>query len=149
MKVRWILHMVMLGVCSVEDIKKKEIALWKIAVYGALICGYEIWALCADYEEAGLWLLHAGAGAIPGIWLLILGRATKEAVGYGDGALTVIIGMSMGLWHTAGILSAAFAALFFTAAIFFIRGRKAKKNRIAFVPFLLLGMAGARLWIKL
>lgn len=85
---------------------------------------------------------------IPGICLLILAKVTKEEVGYADGILTVLIGMSMGFWQTAGILFTALLGTFVTAVFLFIFCKRKRKTRIAFIPFLLLGMAGARLWIN-
>lgn len=48
MAVKWILHIVMLSVCSVEDWKEKEVSLWKIILYGIIISGYEIWEMNAE-----------------------------------------------------------------------------------------------------
>lgn len=139
--------MVMLSVCSVEDWKKKEVSVWKIIIYGTLVFGYGVWELFANHESAGRWMLQAVAGGMPGIVLLILAKATREAVGYGDGILSVIIGMSMGFWQNIGILSTALLAIFCTAVYYSVSRRKAEKKRIAFVPFLLFGMAGAGLWM--
>lgn len=142
---KWMLHMVMLSVCSVEDFKEKEVALWKIAVYFIIILGYGIWQAVVSPELIRTYGFQMIFGAIPGIYLFILAKATDEAIGYADAWMTLIIGISMGIKETVGILSIAFSGAFVTALIFFIGGKKAKKKRIAFVPFLLLGMAGARL----
>lgn len=147
MKVKWMLHMVMLCVCSVEDGKEKEVSLWKIVLYAAVICGYGLWEVYMDPESGWDIVRRAMVGGIPGMGLLIMAKVTDEAIGYADAWLTLIIGISMGFGKTVGILAAAFLGTFITAVFLFIRGKKAKKKRIAFVPFLLLGMAGAYLWI--
>lgn len=147
MTIKWILHMVMLSVCSVEDWKEKEVSLWKIILYGFVIIGYGIWEIIVSDVSVKWWWMQAVTGAVPGICLLILAKVSNEAVGYADGVLTVLIGISMGFWQVVGILSTAFLGIFFTAVILFACCGRKKKTRIAFIPFLLLGMAGARIWM--
>ena len=78
--------------------------------------------------------------------MLLISRASQEAIGFGDGYLTLILGFSMGFWDTLGILGIAFLGAM-GAAIYLvmIRGRS-RNSEIAFVPFLFLGMAGTGLW---
>lgn len=128
MAVKYAIQMVMLGVCSVEDWKKKEVSLWKIILYGALNLGYGIWELSAAEESAVVWLWHAAVGGIPGAVLLVTGMATGESIGYADGILTMILGISMGLKQMAGILVSAFFGIFLLAAFFFVSSRKNKKR---------------------
>lgn len=145
---KWILHLLMLTVCSVEDWRKKEVSLWKILIYAVAVVGYMAWELYRKDLTGQLCFPEIVMGAMPGVAMLILAKATGEEVGYADGMLTVIMGFSMGFWNTAGILSIAFGGIFIVAAVLFMWGNKEKKRRIAFIPFLLMGMAGAGLWIN-
>lgn len=146
MIVKWILHLFMLCVCSVEDMKEKEISLWKIVVYAVIVSGYGLWEFLFSGEKTTIWFFQGVMGSIPGMLLLLLGKLSGEAVGYGDGLLAVLIGISMGFWETMGILMTAFCAVFFAAGVIFIKNRKIKDKELPFAPFLLLGMAGAGLW---
>lgn len=144
---KWMLHMIMLGVCSVEDIKEKSISLWKIAVYAGVIVGYGIWEFCTSDREMSDWLMQVLLGGIPGLMLLLLGRLSRQAVGYGDGLLTWIIGISWGFWESMGILLLALFGASFAAASMLLNGRGKRNTELAFVPCLFLGMAGAGLWM--
>lgn len=144
---KWMLHMIMLGVCSVEDIKEKSISLWKIAVYAGVIVGYGIWEFCTSDREMSDWLMQVLLGGVPGLMLLLLGRLSRQAVGYGDGLLTWIIGISWGFWESMGILLLAFFSASFAAASMLLNGRGKRNTELAFVPCLFLGMAGAGLWM--
>lgn len=141
--VKWGLHMFMLGVCSVEDWKEKRLSMWKIRLYAAavlLYMGIEFWQ---TDDSRLLWALGRCAGGIPGMGLLLLGKATRQAVGYGDGLLVFLIGISLGFWESMSVFAAALAGTFLFA-IFLLAGKAGKKDsQIAFVPFLFLGMACA------
>lgn len=147
MIIKWMLHSIMLCVCSVEDWREKKVSLWKIAVYAGLALGYGILEVILFGERIDIWLTQRILGSIPGIVLLLLGKLSKEAIGYGDGFLVVIIGMSMGFWEGMGSLLTAFFGIFVAAGYIFMKEKRSKGREIAFVPFLLMGMAGAGLWI--
>lgn len=146
MTVKWLIHMWMLGMCSVEDWREKRISWWKIKLYAAVVLLYEIWYRAGQKESLTEGLLWCITGILPGAAMLLISRASKEAIGYGDGYLTLILGFSMGFWDTLGILGIAFLGAM-GAAIYLvmIRGRS-RNSEIAFVPFLFLGMAGTGLW---
>ena len=100
--------------------------------------------------EADLLLLICRllAGLLPGIFLLVLAKITREAVGYGDGLILLFIGLSLGFWECIGIFFIGLLGVFLAAvlvALFF--GRK-KGLEIPFIPFLLTGLAGGYFWMK-
>lgn len=89
-------------------------------------------------------LLSSLVGTLPGIFLLAVGWATHQEVGYGDGVVLLIIGIYLGF--SAGI-SIFLTALLFIApvSLFYIACRKAgRKKKLPFIPFLL---AGYLLWL--
>lgn len=77
---------------------------------------------------------------IPGILLLLLGKISREAVGYGDGSIVLVMGLYLSFWEILGILAVAsiLAALWATGLLF---SGKAGRT-IPFVPFLLAGFLG-------
>ena len=107
MTTKWMIHMGMLGICSMEDLREKKISLWKIRLYAAVVFIYEIGRQIGGTEKISEWLIFALTGLLPGIGMLIMGKLSKEAVGYGDGYLTLILGFSMGFWETLGVLGTA------------------------------------------
>lgn len=144
--IRWLIHMGMLGICSVEDWKEKKISLWKIKLYGSLILIYELWCLTEKNGNLYAWFGRTLAGLIPGIVLLIISRLSGETIGFGDGYLILIVGFSMGFWSTIGVLGTAFAGAFAAAIYVVLIKKRSRMTQIAFVPFLFLGMAGMGLW---
>ena len=143
---KWILHMVMLGICSAEDYREKRISSWKLLLYAGLVFLYGIWEYSTQGEEHGRWILSSILGSIPGAFLLIPGKISQEAVGYGDGLAVLLIGISMGFWEALGILFTASVGACFVSLYLILRRKCGRKRQIAFLPFLFLGMAGAGLW---
>lgn len=146
MIIRWFIHIGMLGICSVEDWKEKQISLWKIWLYAIVIVIYEIWCFLGGRQEMSEWLIRVLTGILPGIGMLIMGKLSQETIGYGDGYLTLILGFSMGFWEILGILGIALFGVFGAAIYLVVVRKKSRNSQIAFVPFLLLGMAGTALW---
>ena len=123
-------------VCSYEDLRKKEVALWKIGCCGVASLfriGMEIVGGNADYIAFLLSLL-------PGAVLLGISFVTREGIGYGDGLLMLSIGPAVGLRSlAAGMFVAFFVSSIFSAALLLIK--KVKRNyRIPFIPFLTIGL---------
>ncbi len=150
MVIRWFIHIGMLGLCSVEDWREKQISLWKIWLYAIVIVIYEIWCFLGGFlgghKEISEWMIGVLTGILPGIGMLIMGKLSQEAIGYGDGYLTLILGFSMGFWEILGILGIALFGVFGVAVYLVVIRKRSRNSQIAFVPFLLLGMAGTALW---
>lgn len=120
---------------GVLDLWKRKVSFVLLLVYGVGAVLYGIWA-----QDTSLW--QAGIGLLPGLLMLLLGRASREAVGYGDGLVVLVLGLYTGLW--AGIevlfLSFFFSALWAIILLIFRKGRR--DTAFPFVPFLLLGYIG-------
>lgn len=148
MGLEWVVNGVMLAFCSIQDIREKEISLWKLKVYGILAAAVSIWKLFSPEDNLLLLICRLLAGLLPGIFLLVLAKITREAVGYGDGLILLFIGLSLGFWECIGIFFIGLLGVFLAAvlvALFF--GRK-KGMEIPFIPFLLTGLAGGYFWMK-
>ena len=82
MELEWAANIIMLAFCSIQDIREKEISIWKLQIYGFLILGISLWNFSIQRNSL-LFLLGKGiSGLIPGLLFLFLAKATKEAVGY-------------------------------------------------------------------
>lgn len=96
----------------------------------AFFCGREISPV----------LLAAGAGV--GITFIAASKATREAFGYGDSILIVVMGSFLGFWQILSVLLAAFAMASLFAAVM-LAGRKfGRKTAFPFVPFLTAAYIG-------
>lgn len=116
-------------ICTLADIKKKEISIWLFVVLGIAT----IFGCIACAEQKGYML---AAGIIPGILLAILARITEESIGYGDGIILAEIGLLTGAGKCMLILAIALAmAGVFSLGIVIIK-KVDKRYKIPFVPFL-------------
>ena len=43
MNLGWMINMTMLAFCSIQDIKEKEVSLWKLKIYGFLSLAVCLW----------------------------------------------------------------------------------------------------------
>ena len=133
MEMKWIIISVFMAVCTITDIRKKEIPVAVVALSGLALFFYVI------FGEKKQWMdiLYS---LMPGMLLLMLSYCTRESIGYGDGLVVLVIGICMGMGIciaavTAGLIISAICA----AALLALR-KAGGKSRIPFVPFLLIGM---------
>ena len=148
MELEWAANIIMLAFCSVQDIREKEISLWKLQIYGFLILGIVLSRLFIQKNSLFSLLEKGIFGLIPGLLFLFLAKASKEAVGYGDGIILLFIGISIGFWQCLGVLFTALLGIFLAAAMILILAGRKKNVRIPFLPFLLTGMAGGYFWLR-
>lgn len=148
MELEWAANIIMLAFCSVQDIREKEISLWKLQIYGFLILGIFLSRFFIQKNSLFSLLEKGIFGLIPGLLFLFLSKASKEAVGYGDGIILLFIGISIGFWQCLGVLFTALLGIFLAAAMILILAGRKKNVRIPFLPFLLTGMAGGYFWLR-
>lgn len=80
------------------------------------------------------------AGILPGVVCLIMGKITKEAIGYGDGLLLCAMGTLIGWEELLSVLLHALMIAGMYSLVLITLGRRKKKDVLAFVPFLFLGV---------
>ena len=148
MGVEWAINMIMLAFCSIQDIREKKISLWKLKIYGLFTTAACLWKLFPPDDHSILLVCQSLAGLIPGVFLLLLAKITREAVGYGDGLILLFIGLSLGFWECLSILLAGLLGVFLAAvfAVLLFGGKRGME--IPFLPFLFTGMAGGYFWMK-
>lgn len=115
---------------TAEDIRKKEISVFKVMMGGFLAGLYRMYAGKFLLQEV-VW------GLVPGGILVLLAFITKESIGYGDGMAAAVLGLWTGGWFT---LAAVCAAVMLSGIWGTVRVIRKKREPIPFIPFLLLGM---------
>lgn len=127
---------ILLCICSVSDIRRKEIPLAALLAgfMAALgINGFNLWKGWASVTEIAISLL-------PGIFFIIISFCTGEKVGYGDGLFIIILGMLLGFGRCIFVIcvSLVFSSAF--ALILLVLHRAGRNSRLPLVPFFAIGM---------
>lgn len=82
------------------------------------------------------------AGALPGILILLIGKFTKESIGYGDGLGILAVGVFVGARSCLLILTGAFLFSAVYGLVSLLTKRKKSSDTIAFFPFLFAAALG-------
>lgn len=126
--------MMLIGL-AVLDWRKKEIPVFLLIFMNVIVVGISIFC-----QTESVWS-RVGGLAI-GIVLLIISKCTREAIGYGDSWLILILGIYVGALRMLQILFAA-SLLSAVCSLFYLWKRHwKKKETIPFVPFLALAYLG-------
>ena len=126
---------ILLAVASVIDWRKREIPMSLLFIMSAGVMIFAIY--CKDIT---IWYRLAG-GAL-GIMLFVVSTVTKEAIGYGDSWLILLLGVQLGILRVLQLLFAA-SLLAVIFAVFYLWVRKwNRKATLPFVPFLTIAYLG-------
>lgn len=121
-----------LGIFTAQDMRSRRLDLRLLVFF--LVAGIVIAAGC-NGTSVPSW----GASLIPGITLLIIAGCSREAVGYGDGLVTLILGLVLGGERAVTVLLLALMLTVLCGGVQAIRHRGGRKMTLPFVPFLLMG----------
>lgn len=119
------------------DICYRKVSLWSIALFSLVEIVYQ-WTCQREFSTMLL-------GLIPGLILLIISKATREALGMGDALLMLVLGLYLGLQEAIDVLMLGLFCAAVWAGVLLIVKRKKRGYEFPFVPFLLLGYIGR--WI--
>lgn len=119
-----------LAILSIIDVRVRRIPVWLVAAGGAAAAAMRV------YRAEIPFLLVLG-GALVGMGFLVISRVTREAFGYGDSLVILVMGIFLGFWNLAGVLIGAFLLSSFFAAVFLIYKGMNKSAGYPFLPFLL------------
>ncbi|MGN0160060.1 MAG: prepilin peptidase [Lachnospiraceae bacterium] len=126
--------------CSaVEDWKTQQLDVARLGCFGIIAILLRLFYLKSNIYE----LFEA---MIIGVLVLLIGKATREAIGYGDGVVIMIMGLFSGFRITIHTCMGAFFILSILSIGYFVKNGIAVEKRIPFVPCLLLGYIGGLLW---
>ncbi len=116
---------------SFFDMKNKQLPRWFLGCGAAISFGLFLWE-----KPVGIWEMLVGVSI--GFILLLIGKVTREALGYGDGILLGLTGIQMGV-GTIGVLSYGLILSAMVSLALLAVGKVNRKTTIPFVPFLGLG----------
>ncbi len=134
-KVAEIVVAILLAIIGFEDWKTKYISWWLLATATIVIA-----VLRFTVVDISLWDTAAGI-AIGGLFFLI-SRFTREAIGYGDSWLILILGIFTGGRRLLLVVFVAMFAISTFAIAAAIKSGWNRKKTIPFVPFLFLAYVG-------
>lgn len=126
---------ILLIVAGVMDWRKKALPLWLLVGMSLIIPIFALWC-----KDTSLW--QRVAGLCLGLAFFLISKVTKEAIGYGDSWLILLLGLHLGI---TGALQVLFAASLCAAiyALFYLWIRKWNRNAtLPFVPFLAIAYLG-------
>ncbi len=116
--------------CTVYDVRTKQIPLSILLVFGVIIAGL-VW-INGTLIQQMVWLK-----LLPGVVFLLIAFITKQAVGYGDGIVILLMGVLLGVRQC---ISMVFIGLIFCSVIsllILVFGKGSKQTKLPFMPFLL------------
>lgn len=123
-----------LTIFSIQDIKTKRIQTLPLLM--SLIPGILLQMTGRNHT---FWEVMGGIAL--GVMLLVIGRCTKEAVGYGDGLVFVVTGVYLGIWENFRLLLSALIIVSIFSVVQIIIRKKNAKDEIAFIPFVWIAQA--------
>ena len=133
----WVIFL-LLVMCSISDFKKKTMPAVLLIVFSITVLGFVIFG-----DSAGV-RLRVG-GAVLGMLFLLISKCTKEAIGYGDSWLILLLGIQLGYLEAISVLFAA-SLLAGVASLFILWKCNWKRDTsLPFVPFLSISYLGAML----
>lgn len=128
-----------LGINSWLDIKKKEISLVIIGIFGITGVVLSLWQKGFTWD----YLVPAAIGA----GMVGLGILTKGAVGIGDGLLLMALGTMLDAGKFLAVFFMGLLGCSAVSLILLLTLQNTGKSELPFVPFLLLGyVGGLALW---
>lgn len=126
----------LLCICSVFDIRKKELPLMILITGFLAALGIETWHVCKGLETVS----GIAESLLPGVFFLLLSFCTREKVGYGDGIMLIILGLFLGFFRCFLILCVGLIFLSGFALILMVFRKVGRNSRLPMVPFLAIGM---------
>lgn len=130
---KWFIAILFMIILSIIDIKKKEIPVILLFLFGMAAILY---VMAAGEKE---WL-NIAFSLIPGAFLLALSLCTCESIGYGDGWAIVVLGLLLGLEECMVIVMGGLILSSLFSLVMLVLRKVNGKSRLPFLPFVTLGM---------
>ena len=131
-----------LGICSWQDIRKKQVSVKLLNCFMAAALLMGIWNVLEN--RAAWWEIPAGI--LPGGILFIYSRLTEGKLGEADGWVVAAMGVLQQWRRCTGILMMACFLVFIYSAFLLVLKKGSRKTQIPFIPFLAGGFI--LLWIR-
>lgn len=132
---KWIMTgitLVLLIICTASDVKSRKIPVCVImaGAVGTMLC-----LLLQQEVTPGKML----SGMIVGIIMVVISIVTDEQIGMGDSLIFCILGAGHGFMTSIAVLGISLGLTAATVALLLCIKKVGKRDRIAFVPFILTG----------
>lgn len=129
-----VILLLLLIICAVEDFKRKEVTVTYILLFGTVgVVLHLFYPNCSIYSM--LW------GLLLGISIMAVSLLSRGSIGMGDGILLTVTGVYLGGYENLELfLLGLFLAGIWSLGLWVLRKKK-RKERIAFIPFLLVAYA--------
>lgn len=125
---------------SWQDIRKKEVStMLLLAGMGIALCSIGI--IIGVKGEEGI-LISKAAGMLFGGILIGVSKISKGQIGMGDAVVFTITGVVFGFWNNLFLLFYSLVLSAIYAGILLLKKKIHKKQSIAFLPFVAIGMLG-------
>lgn len=122
----------LLLICAIQDLIKKRIYLWSVAIGAALTL-----ACLPVIAERGI--VDCIGGLAVGLAALLISRATGGKIGLGDGIILCVTGLGLGFWSNLELFGIALFLAAVLSIILLALRLVNRKQSIPFIPFLLAG----------
>lgn len=129
----WMIAAAGMIVLAITDMRRKEIPLIYLVVFGMAAVIYTI--VRGNIE----WNLFFSS-LLPGIFLLGISLCTREGIGYGDGWAVMILGLLIGTEDCFITVCMGLLLIALISVILLIMHKVNGKSRIPFLPFLTIGL---------
>ena len=128
--------LVLLGMCSVSDARKKTMPAVLLILFSIAVVGFALFdnAVSTRFRVVGLFM---------GLLFLLISKCSKEAIGYGDSWLILLLGIHLGYLRALGVLFGASLLAGVVSVLFLWKRGWKKKATLPFVPFLSIAYLGA------
>ncbi len=119
----------MLGICSVTDIRKREVGVVVVCLSGILGVVYHImYRRISVYDMLG--------GLLIGVFVYLIALLTREKIGKGDAIVCMVTGIYLGFWNNLLLLWLSSLLAGLAGIVAMLVFRKKKTDTLPFVPFL-------------
>ena len=124
----------LLGICSIEDIWKKQIHSIVVIAFAIYGIGIQLYDGSMDYRDSL-------GGICVGAIMYLISVASEERIGKGDALILIATGIYLGFWNNVALLWAASLLAGMVGLLLHCVWSKSKQYQMPFVPFLLIAYA--------
>jgi len=124
--------------CTISDIRRKGVYTWVLIVLTLLLV---IFSVC--FQTENIW--STVGGLIVGILFFIVSKLSREAIGYADSWMILLLGGYLGLKNILIMLTLAFVITGIVGLVGFVFRKLKKTSSVPFIPFLTIAYIGVML----
>ena len=124
----------LLSVCTVSDIRRREVSLWVCIAAGVL----GLWVRLAFGDTLFPGLIFS---LLPGAVFVIISALSHEKVGMGDAAVLLALGAMLSPYELMSLLVAGLLAISFFSLVLLTLKKVSLGSRLPMVPFMLAAFA--------